>query len=52
VLRLIASPGWTFFKTYVLQGGFRDGVEGLTIAYMAALYTFLKYSKARQIARG
>ena len=24
-----------------------EGLEGLTIAYMAAFYTFLKYSKAR-----
>jgi cytochrome c1 len=27
-----------------------DGVEGLTIAYMAALYTFLKYAKARNMS--
>jgi glycosyltransferase involved in cell wall biosynthesis len=44
---LLFKPPWTFFKTYVLQRGFRDGVEGLAIAYMAALYTFLKYAKAR-----
>ena len=45
--RVIFDPGWTFFKAYVLQRGFLDGLEGLTIAYMAAFYTFLKYSKAR-----
>jgi glycosyltransferase involved in cell wall biosynthesis len=45
--RLILDPPWTFCKTYVLQRGFLDGLEGLTIAYMAAFYTFLKYSKAR-----
>lgn len=44
---LLFKPPWTFFKTYALQQGFRDGVEGLAIAYMAALYTFLKYAKAR-----
>jgi glycosyltransferase involved in cell wall biosynthesis len=44
---LLFKPPWAFFKTYVLQRGFRDGVEGLTIAYMAGLYTFLKYAKAR-----
>jgi cytochrome c1 len=27
-----------------------DGIEGLTIAYMAALYTFLKYAKARNMS--
>jgi glycosyltransferase involved in cell wall biosynthesis len=45
--RVILDPAWTFAKTYFLQRGFLDGLEGLTIAYMAAFYTFLKYSKAR-----
>jgi len=45
--KLILDPPWTFVKSYVLQRGFLDGLEGLTIAYMAAFYTFLKYSKAR-----
>ncbi len=45
--RVILDPAWTFVKTYFLQRGFLDGLEGLTIAYMAAFYTFLKYSKAR-----
>lgn len=44
---LLADPLWTFFRTYVLQRGFLDGTEGLSIAYMASLYTFLKYAKAR-----
>jgi glycosyltransferase involved in cell wall biosynthesis len=45
--RMIFDPAWTFFKSYFLQRGFLDGLEGITIAYMAAFYTFLKYSKAR-----
>jgi glycosyltransferase involved in cell wall biosynthesis len=45
--KLIFDPAWTFVKTYFVQLGFADGLEGLIIAYMAALYTFLKYSKAR-----
>ena len=45
--KLIFDPFWTFCKTYFLKRGFLDGLEGLTIAYMAAFYTFLKYSKAR-----
>jgi len=44
---LLLDPPWTFFRTYVLQRGFLDGVEGLAIAYMAALYNFVKYAKAR-----
>lgn len=52
VTRLLFDPPWTFFQTYVLKLGFMDGVEGLTIAYMAALYNFLKYSKARHMSPG
>jgi glycosyltransferase involved in cell wall biosynthesis len=50
--RLICEPPWTFFQTYVLKAGFLDGVEGLAIANMAALYNFLKYAKARFMAPG
>ena len=46
---MILDPAWTFAKTYIIQRGFQDGLEGLTIAYMAALYTFLKYAKARNM---
>jgi glycosyltransferase involved in cell wall biosynthesis len=48
--RLVADPVWAFLKTYLVQRGFLDGFEGLTIAYMAALYTFLKYAKARNMS--
>jgi glycosyltransferase involved in cell wall biosynthesis len=48
--RLIFDPPWTFVKAYVFQRGFLDGFEGLVICYMAAFYTFLKYSKARNMS--
>jgi glycosyltransferase involved in cell wall biosynthesis len=44
--RLALDPAWTFLRTYILQRGFLDGPEGFAIAWMAALYTFLKYAKA------
>ncbi len=47
---LILDPAWTFCRSYFLQKGFLDGTEGLTIAYMAALYAFLKYAKARNMS--
>jgi len=47
---LIVDPAWTFVRSYFLQRGFLDGVEGLTIAHMAAIYTFLKYAKARNMS--
>jgi glycosyltransferase involved in cell wall biosynthesis len=50
--RLILEPPWTFLQTYVLKLGFLDGVEGLAIANMAALYNFVKYAKARFMSPG
>lgn len=47
---LALDPAWTWVKSYVLQRGFLDGAEGLAIAYMASIYTFLKYAKARNMA--
>lgn len=47
---LILDPAWTFLRTYFLQLGFLDGLEGLMIAYMAATYSFLKYAKARNMS--
>lgn len=48
--QLVLDPPWTFFRTYILQRGFLDGIEGLAIAYMAALYNFLKYAKTRYMS--
>lgn len=48
--RVLMDPQWTFLKSFVVQRGFLDGREGLTIAYMAAFYTFLKYAKARNMS--
>ena len=50
--KLLLDPPWTFFQTYVLKLGFLDGVEGLTIAYMAAFYNYVKYAKARHMSPG
>ncbi len=50
--KLLVDPAWTAFRAYFLQRGFLDGAEGVAIAYMAALYTFLKYAKARNMMPG
>jgi glycosyltransferase involved in cell wall biosynthesis len=50
--RLLFDPMWTFFRTYVVKQGYLDGVEGLAIAYTAALYNFVKYAKARDMSPG
>lgn len=44
---LLVQPVWTFFQTYFFKRGYLDGTEGLAIAYMAAMYNFVKYAKAR-----
>ena len=49
---LLIDPMWTFFRTYVLKRGFLDGVEGIAIAYMGALYDFIKFAKARNMSSG
>jgi glycosyltransferase involved in cell wall biosynthesis len=49
--RLTLDPAWTFVRTLIIQRGFLDGTRGLTIAWMAALYTFLKYSRARELQK-
>ena len=48
--RLVLGPGYSFVKSYLFQLGFLDGIQGLTIARMAAWYVFLKYTKARRLA--
>lgn len=42
-------PIFTFFKTFVLQAGFLDGVPGLTVALSNSFSVFVKYVKLREI---
>lgn len=41
----IIKPFWGFFKHYILQSGFRDGVVGLTIGYVQGYVVFMRYVK-------
>jgi glycosyltransferase involved in cell wall biosynthesis len=41
----ILKPFWGFFKHYIVQSGFRDGVVGLTIAYIQGYAIFMRYAK-------
>ena len=45
LLKALTSPAWTFFKLYVLKGGFKEGFVGYIIARLYAQYTFWKYIK-------
>jgi glycosyltransferase involved in cell wall biosynthesis len=42
---LLTRPAWRFARGYVLRLGFLDGWQGLSVAWMGALYTFLRYAK-------
>jgi len=46
---LVLDPAWAFLRSYFVKAGFLDGLEGLTIAFMAAFYNFVKYAKARNM---
>jgi glycosyltransferase involved in cell wall biosynthesis len=48
---LLVNPLWTLLRTIVVDGAWRDGQQGLTIAWMAAFYNFLKYARARDKQR-
>ena len=44
-LRMLIQPPCSFFKSYVLKRGFREGVAGFIVAVMGMFYVFLKYAK-------
>lgn len=41
----IVKPFWGFFKHYIIQSGFRDGIVGFTIGYLQAYVVFMRYVK-------
>jgi hypothetical protein len=42
---ILITPRLTFFRNYILRGGFRDGMAGLIISAMNAYYVGLKFAK-------
>ena len=47
--QLLFNPAWTFLNTLVVKRGYLDGPEGLAVAWMGALYQFLKFAKAKNV---
>jgi glycosyltransferase involved in cell wall biosynthesis len=45
-MTLAAHHLGTILKTYLLRGGYRDGVHGIIVALFAGMHTFVKYAKA------
>ncbi len=48
-INLYFSPMFTFLKNYFFKLGFLDGWQGFVCAKMSAWYTFLKYSRLKEI---
>lgn len=44
IWHLALRPAWRFFRQYIMYGGFRDGIAGFIICWMAAHSVFLKYA--------
>jgi glycosyltransferase involved in cell wall biosynthesis len=42
---ILITPRLTFFRNYVLRGGFRDGMAGLVVSAMNGYYVGLKFAK-------
>lgn len=49
---LFIKPGYRFFRSYILKGGFRDGVPGLTVAAVNAYGVFGRYVKLLLLQKG
>ena len=49
VIKLFFSPLFAFVKNYFLKLGFLDGQAGYVCAKMGAWYTFLKYTRLREL---
>ena len=41
----VIKPFWGFFKHYIIQSGFRDGLVGLVIGYIQGYVVFMRYVK-------
>jgi hypothetical protein len=44
VSRIVARSAWRFLRTYVVQGGFLDGMHGLVLCLLGAYGTLLKWA--------
>lgn len=49
---LVLRPAASFLKMYVFRAGFLDGMQGFVASAMGAWYTFLKYAKLNERAKG
>lgn len=46
------KPSWRFFKEYIWQRGFLDGIAGLTLAFIDSYSVFTRYVKVWLLRKG
>jgi glycosyltransferase involved in cell wall biosynthesis len=51
VLRLLLSGPFRFFRSYVIQRGFLDGLPGLQICMLHGFYSFMKQARLWELHR-
>lgn len=49
---LFFKPAYRFFRSFILKGGYRDGVPGLTVAAVNAYGVFERYVKLMLLNKG
>lgn len=49
---LFIKPTYRFFRSFILKGGFRDGVPGMTVAAVNAYGVFERYVKLMLLQKG
>jgi hypothetical protein len=51
VIKIYISPLFAFVQNYFFKMGLRDGWKGFVCASMTAWYTFMKYTKLKELER-
>ena len=49
---LFFKPSYRFFRSFILKGGFRDGMPGMTVAAVNAYGVFERYVKLMLLQKG
>jgi len=52
LFKMMCRPAFRFFKSYVLKGGFRDGIPGLAVAAITSYGVFQRYAKLMLLQKG
>jgi glycosyltransferase involved in cell wall biosynthesis len=51
VIEIVLRPAWRLFRSWVLEGGFRDGFPGVILCGLQAYGAFLKWSMLWELER-